>query len=69
MRPVDRAVADGDEEGLVGHGGQAQDALDGLAQVDALRLRTVCCATAARLTSRTILGGLPSSTDSGMSMG
>ena len=66
---VDRAVADGDEEGLVGHGGQAQHARDGLAQVDAARSRTAAARRGARLTSRTILGGLPSSTASGMSMG
>ncbi len=35
--PGDRAVADGDEEGLVGHGGQAQHAVDGFAKVHAAR--------------------------------
>ena len=64
---ADGAIADGDEEGLVGHRRQAQHAIDRLAQLDALRDRDGCDAGAALRTSRRMRGGLPSSTSIGMS--
>ena len=65
---ADRAIADRDQEGLVGDGREAQQAIGRVAQIElsaangSLRRRT-------RRTSRSIFGALPNNTSSGRSTG
>jgi hypothetical protein len=61
------AVADGDQEALAGHRRVAQHVEAACSSCTPVRSSGRLAAT--RLTSRCILGGLPSSTSMGMSMG
>ena len=66
---ADRAIADRDQEGLVGDRRETQQPIRRVAQIEFVERRTAACGGVTRRTSRSIFGALPNNTSSGRSTG